>query len=112
MTRQRGFGFFESNLLSKVGARVISVWNMDTSDCLTNGSIGTLTGYAVENKVIQSLFVKFDDIRIGSEAKQEDYGKFLKKCSGFPIEKTTVTYTHSSGRKLQLQRKLFPIALA
>ena len=61
-----------AELQIKIGAKVSLTYNIDTSDLLTNGVRGTITGVerSISNK-IKSLFVKFDNNKVGIRRQEE-----------------------------------------
>ena len=55
------------------------VRNIDTSDVLTDATVGTFTGYYVENMEKRLLSGDFDEMAIGNKVKQKYYAEFSKK---------------------------------
>ncbi len=61
---------FLSKLCIKINARVMLTFNSDTADGLTNGATGTVSGVLKNSRgLITTIFVKFDDLDIGNQAK-------------------------------------------
>ena len=58
-----------SNLLLKSGARVLLTSNIDISDRLINGQIGTITKFQfVTNGTINKIYIRFDDTLAGAKS--------------------------------------------
>ena len=58
-----------SNLLLKSGARVLLTSNIDISDRLINGQIGTITKFqCVTHGTINKIYVRFDDTLTGAKS--------------------------------------------
>ena len=106
---RRDTGGLETNLKLKIGCRIMITRNIDTSDGLSNGAVGTLIEFQTFQGEVSMLIIEFDDTRIGFNTKTKT--GFLRK-KGVPVKKVTITYPHPSRRQVQMQRKQFPVALA
>ncbi len=63
---------FLAQLYLKTNARVMLTYNSDTSDGLTNGSTGTVTGFKkYPNGTIYTIYVLFDDPNSGKKAQMK-----------------------------------------
>ena len=62
---------FMETLKLKCDSRVMLTYNTDTSDGLTNGATGQVTGFEEVNGKIQSVFVRFDDEIVGCNALEK-----------------------------------------
>ena len=58
-------------LLVKVCARVMLTSNVDISDRLINGQIGTIVDLEWKNNKVDTIFIKFDDAKAGQKRKNE-----------------------------------------
>ena len=98
------------------GSRVMLTKNMDVSDRLINGSIGTVVKIhrrAGSTNPSGVIFVKFDDPDAGNKTKSNRRQKELKDC--VPIEVTSETFPVSKRKNktnLKGERKQFPLMVA
>ena len=85
---------FLQTLKLKMGARVMLTYNIDTLDCLTNGTRGTVVGfYKNVTGVITKIFIKFDEEHQG-KYKRESNPKLSAIYPGAtPIEKVSFQYS-------------------
>lgn len=95
------------DLRLKKGCKIMLTFNIDTSDGLTNGAFGTIIDFEETHGDLVTLFVHFDDPRVGEKLRKE-----LRVNNGItPVRKIEFPYrenTHvSSGRVIQ-----FPVRLA
>ena len=86
--------------------------NIDISDRLTNGQIGTVTHIIADNlRNVIKIYVKFDDSRAGEILKKKDNYASRQNC--IPIEKVEVNiriYQHSEFPVIK--RTQFPLILS
>ena len=61
--------------------------NVDSSDNLNNGQIGTIGHIHYKNNKVESIFIKFDDSKAGIKKKQNQLGKYY---DAVPMERITV----------------------
>ena len=97
------------------GSRVMLTVNLDVSDHLINGAIGTVIKIhrrQDSTKPSGIIFVKFDDPNAGNNSKSNRYRGDLKDC--VPIEKITKQYNVSKHKKgnLKGEREQFPLTAA
>ena len=78
-----------SKLILCVGARLMLTDNINISDWLINGSIGTVKYLHMKhnNPLLGKIYVKFDDPRAGNSLKDRRLPGELKEC--VPISATT-----------------------
>jgi len=85
---------FLQTLELKVGARVMLTYNVDVSDCLTNGARGLLCGVErTEEGNITKLLIKFDERCQGARQRRLRHSWKYKNCT--VVEKVLFTYTLS-----------------
>jgi len=71
----------------KIGARVMLTSNVDISDNLINGQIGTVLHVDYNNNKVKTIFIEFDDPKAGlSKRTQSHKGRNY----GVPVERITV----------------------
>jgi hypothetical protein len=97
------------------GSRVMLTVNLDISDHLINGAIGTVVKiHRRQDSTNPSgiIFVKFDDPVAGNKTKSNRRSAELKEC--VPIEKTTKEFKVSKGKGTTLkgEREQFPLKVA
>ena len=73
----------------KVGARIMLTTNMDISDRLVNGQLGTVKHFTLLNGQWQ-IYILFDDVNAGNERKNGD--NFARRIGYVPIEKTEAKF--------------------
>ena len=109
----RDTGNLRKVLTVKVGARVMLTTNVDVSDGLTNGVMGTVTNVVpcTTPHKIRAVLVKFDNDRVGSNAKQMSMYKSIDKNS-VPIEEVQVNFSIGGRTTCHANHKQFPLALS
>ena len=72
----------------KIGARVMLIFNVDVSDLLCNGALGTVLGIEINQKgIVIALIVKFDNPAAGQEARKQNPMLSQKYPNGTVIKK-------------------------
>ena len=74
------------HLKVKIGARTMLTSNVDLSDNLNNGQIGTIMHIHYKNEKVEAIFIKFDDPKAGLKKKQSQLGRYY--------DAVPVSYTH------------------
>lgn len=100
-------------LVVAVGARVMLTYNVDTSDGLVNGVIGTVDAIIKNNNGgVMTIIVKFDNPNVGKIAIAHSQWKD-KYPHGVPVTRQEGKYERKSGKKgAQISRRQFPLTLA
>ena len=97
----------------KVGARVMIIKNIDVSDGLTNGAMGTVTDIVLDTStlIVEAILVRFDYGSIGQEARSISMYKHINKTS-VPIHRNQTSFAIGDKESCQRTRTQFPLALA
>ena len=100
----------------KIGARVMLIFNIDVSDLLYNGSVGTLVGIEENKKcIVIALIIKFDNPATGQESRKQNPMMLMKYPGGTLIKKKEQDYSLArKGGLISSTAKLiqYPIVLA
>ena len=97
----------------KAGARVVLATNIDVSDGLTNGAVGTMK-YVISKEVIKrvkAILVEFDTTDVGQEAKSKSLYKYINS-KAVPIFKTLAIFPVNGKTSFQASQTQFPLVLA
>ena len=96
-----------------VGARFMLTENLDISEKLINGSIGTVKRLCItdRNPLLGTIYVKFDDEKAGTSLKNRRLRGELKEC--IPIKAMIKPFPYYRGKsRVTVQRKQYPGILA
>ena len=97
----------------KVGARVILTTNIDVSDGLTNGTVGTVK-YVINEEItkrVKVILVEFDNRDVGQEANPKGLYKHINS-KAVPICKTQAIFPVNGKTTFQASQTQFPLVLA
>ena len=104
------------NLNLKIGCRVMLIYNIDVSDLLCNGSVGTVVGIELDQRnSIRAVVIKFDNPDAGKFSRANNPALAEKYPGGTVIKKHEQEYSLSRSQGLiSSTAKLiqFPIVLA
>jgi hypothetical protein len=103
-----------TNLVLKVGIKYMITCNINVSDGLVNGAIGTLHDITYDNQGMVSLaWIKFDKKSIGKEQRKKYPDKILDNNPLTPITRDSRNIDHTSKlHNIQVIRKQFPLTPA
>ena len=110
--KQQDTGNSRMSLSLKVGARVMITKNIDVSDGLTNGVMGTVTDIVLDTTIaiVKTILVKFDYESIGQEACSAIMYKHINKMS-VPIQRKQASFAVGDKESCQGTRTQFLSAL-
>ena len=92
---------YVDELRLKLGARVMLIFNIDVSDLLNNGAIGTVMEIQeANNGNVSAVVVKFDNPEAGRESRRRNPGMAVKHPDGTVITKTEQDYSLSKTQGL------------
>ena len=104
------------NLVLKVGARVMLIYNISTIDGLTNGLTGCIIDFERRKNEKEFIIVKFDDPEAGEEERRK-FPWVGKKFGSQATPISRITFEYSVGdaskdhtKKVRLTQ--FPLTLA
>ena len=69
---------FLDELVLKVDARVMIIYNVDTSDCLTNGTCGVVEGFIKDNGKLVKVLLTLDEPEAGQELRKKNRARLEK----------------------------------
>ena len=105
---------FLKNLCLKKGARVMLTFNVDLSDSLVNGVLGTVLDFVIENSKVKAVIISFDNPDVGLQQMRDnahDCSAFKDK-SGCPIYRTTLEHTMKKYGGARGKTIQFPLRLS
>ena len=109
-------GGLDSEILIKVNSRVMLTTNIDISDRLINGQMGTVTKVAINRNTNKPsvIYIKFDDSQAGINAIQKHPDQYARETSSVPLVPVLARIKVRPGKPSspELQRLQFPLTLA
>jgi ATP-dependent exoDNAse (exonuclease V) alpha subunit len=109
-------GGLDTKILIKENARVMLTTNVDISDRLINGQLGTVIKVFVDNvsNKPSTIFVKFDDSNAGISAIRNSSSRFARENNLVPIKPVLARIKVRPGKPSspEMQRLQFPVTLA
>ena len=102
----------------KEGARIVLIVNINTSDCLVNGSFGTILKIVTEKHKVDHLIIQFDSKMAGVKQREDHpvQSAPYKTENGTPLFRHNCPYnvTGATGKKHHARANIlqFPIKLA
>jgi hypothetical protein len=109
-------GGLDAEIVIKESARVMLTTNVDISDRLINGQLGTVIRITVDNisNKPSTIFVKFDDSNAGASAIRNSSSSFAKDNNVVPIQPvlTRVKVRPGKPSSPEIQRLQFALTLA
>jgi len=106
---------FSDQLTLKVGAKVVMIWNVKTTDSLTNGQTGIVMAIVKNAKEeVDYVVVKFNQERAGKQKRSDNKQLEGKYPGGTKVERYNLTYTLSGRAGVGSTANLvqFPLRLA
>ena len=82
----------------KIGARVMIVMNVNTSDSLVNGSLGVIIDIITDTEEkVKCIIIKFDSDKAGAEQRRKfaHISNKYKDQNGTPIFRKNIKYNHT-----------------
>ena len=103
----------EKILTVKINARVMITTNIDVTDGLTNGAMGTVTNVVIDERTgkMSTILVSFDSKHIGQEAMHTSV-YISTNQNAVPIYQTLPTFPIYKKVSCQAARSQFPLTLA
>ena len=95
----------------KVGTRVMLTQNIDVTDGLTNGAMGTVKQIIMKEGDAKCILVVFDHPKVGEQAKKKSQFKHICKES-VPVSKVLTTFFIHGQKSAEVQRIQFPLTLS
>ena len=86
--------------------------NIDVSDALTNGAMGTITNIVqdVQNNKIKAVLMKFDNDNVGQEARNTSIYRNIDNMS-VPIKQIQASFPVKGSPSFHATRTQFPLTL-
>ena len=100
-------------LTVKINARVMITTNIDVTEGLTNGAVGTVTNVVIDQTTgkISVILVAFGSEHVGQEARYTSVYNSINQTP-VPIHQTQTTFPVDKKASFQAARSQFPLTLA
>ena len=100
-------------LTVKINARVMITTNINVTDGLTNGAMGTVTNVVIDETTgkMSTISVAFDSKHVGQEAIHTSLHNSINQ-NAVPIHKTKATFPIQKKASFQATKSQFPLTLA
>ena len=105
---------FLKNLFLKKGARVMLTFNVNLSDSLVNGVLGTILDFVFEDSKVKAVIIEFDNPEVGLQHRKEhfnDCSRFIEQ-NGTPIYRSCLEHTMKKNGGAKGKTIQFPLRLA
>ena len=104
---------FMKDLRLKLGAKVMMIRNIKTSDSLTNGQLGILTGVLKDKEgAAMALMIKFDKVDAGKMTRRDNPQLEEQFPGATKVEKCLVNFSLANNSAAKASLIQFPIVLA
>ena len=106
-------GNLQKVLTVKINARVMITTNIDVTDGLTNGAMGTVTNVVIDQTTgkMSVILVAFDSEHVGQETRYTSVYNSINQ-NAVPIHQTQATFPVDKKASFQATRTQFPLTLA
>ena len=109
-------GGLDSEILIKINSRIMITRNIDITDRLINGQMGTVTKVSTNNNTRRPavIYIKFDDTEAGLNTIQKHSDQYARENNCVPIQPVLARIKIRPGKPSspEMQRLQFPITLA
>ena len=97
----------------KINTRVMITTNIDVTDGLTNGAMGTVTNVVIDQTTgkMSVILVAFDSEHVGQEIRYTNVYNSINQ-NAVPIHQTQATFPVHKKTSFQASRTQFPLTLA
>ena len=112
-TNPHDTGNLNEILTVKINARVMITTNINVTDGLTNGAMGTVTNVVIDEKTgkMRTILVSFDSNHVGQEAMHTSVHKNTNQ-NAVPIYQTQATFPINKKASYQATKSQFLLTLA
>ena len=106
-------GNLKKVLTVKINSRVMITTNIDVTDGLTNGAVGTMTNVVIDETTgkMSTILVAFDNKHVGQEAMYTSVCHSINQ-NVVPIYQTRATFPIQKKTSFQATRSQFPLTFA
>ena len=107
-------GNLAKELKIKIGARVMIITNIDVSDGLTNGVMGTIVNILKDEEEVnvKVILVKFDNSDVGQSGRSQSLYKNINNRNAVPIVPFQASFQINSSNSCNASRLQFPLELS